>query len=209
MRTAMVAAGLVAAASAYTSVVDVTVTACPPEVTNCPYQTGTAGWEDWSTTTTTKKIDPINTATNSWEEWSTTTTKKIDPINTGTTTWGDWATTTKKIDPINTATNSWEDWASTTKKVDPINTATTWADWSSQTVAPISTVTSSCPVYTATGAPDWLSLLPTDVKSSLAAKWTGAAPSDWCYYSFSTTVSPAQATTAAGWSSQAVAPVST
>ncbi|KAJ9498636.1 hypothetical protein LTR99_007913 [Exophiala xenobiotica] len=196
MRTSVaIAAGLVAAVSAKTYSVtvtdDVTITSCGPTVTNCPYKpTSTADadstetWGDWTTTTTSSKpVSPISTSTSS------------DP------TWGDWTSTSSTpVAPVSTSTSS-----------DP-----TWGDWtstvtSSTPVAPVSTSSSAlCPSYTATTPPAWFSLLPTSVISSISAEWTGAPPSDWCYWTYSTSsLSTSTPVSPVSTSSTPVAPVST
>ncbi|KIX06542.1 uncharacterized protein Z518_04518 [Rhinocladiella mackenziei CBS 650.93] len=169
MRTSVaIAAGLVAVASAKTSTitdtVDVTITSCEPTITDCPYKPAPTSvddytWGDWtSTTTTTTPVEPVSTTT-------------YDP------TWGDWTstttTTTTPVEAVSTSTTwvgTWGDWTSTTTPVSPVTTSSSAA----------------CGSYTATAPPAWFSLLPSSVLSSIEAKWTGAPPADWCYYTYST-----------------------
>merc|ERR1712230_325709 len=145
MRTSIaIAAGLVAAVSAKTYSVtvtdDVTITSCGPTVTNCPYKPTSAAadstetWGDWTTTTTSSKpVSPVSTSTS------------YDP------TWGDWTSTSSTpVAPVSTSSSA------------------------------------ACPSYTATTPPAWFSLLPTSVISSISAAWTGAPPADWCYWTYST-----------------------
>jgi len=229
MRTSFaVAAGLVAVASAgtttITDTVDVTITSCEPSVTNCPYKGGAGGdntWSDWSVSaSTTKPVSPASTSSGSW-----------DP------TWSDWndgssKSTTKPVSPASTSSSSWDatwsDWSdgssTSSKPVSPATTSSvygnTWSDWASTTTGtPVSPASGSaaCGSYTATAPPAWFSLLPTDSLSSLQAQWTGAPPSDWCYYTYSAssliTATPVAASTTAygsgAWSSAPVAAAST
>ncbi|KIX96967.1 uncharacterized protein Z520_07081 [Fonsecaea multimorphosa CBS 102226] len=206
-----VAAGLAAVASAgtttITDTVDVTITSCEPTVTNCPYKGGSdPTWGDWSSvtasTTSSVPVGPASKPTGgaSW-----------DPSGT----WADWSSASSSsstpVGPASKPTGgaSW----------DPSGT---WADWSSATtttpVTPVSaTTTAPCGSYTATTPPAWFSLLPTDQLSSIQAQWTGAPPSDWCYWTYSTgslttTATPVAATStwpagspSGGWSSPVAA----
>ncbi|KIW35413.1 uncharacterized protein PV07_02110 [Cladophialophora immunda] len=196
--TIAVAAGLAAVASAgtttITDTVDVTITSCEPTVTNCPYKGGSdPTWGDWSVTASTTSSVPVSAASSSW-----------DPSGT----WADWSSVSSTSSkPVSAASGTW----------DP-----TWSDWSASTTAsPVSaTSTAPCGSYTATTPPAWFSLLPTDQLSSIQAQWTGAPPSDWCYWTYSTgslktTATPVSATTVAWgspsgtWSSVAAASTGT
>jgi hypothetical protein len=190
MRTTFAVAGLAAVASAgtYTHVetADVTVTSCSPTYTgNCPYKPeGDHTWADWETPSDPAVATTTTTTAHTWEDWTTTTSKPVDPTTTTTHSyWGDWTSS----DPAVVTTTSYDH---------------TWADWTPTTPAAV-TPTSDCGVFTATAPPEWFSYLPSDVKSSIEAKWTGAPPADWCYYTYSTStlystpVSPASSTPAA------------
>ena len=168
------AAAVASAKTTLTETVDVTVTSCEPTVTNCPYKAAATTeadptWGDWTTTTSSIPVSVV----------ATTSSKPYDPENT----WGDWTSTTSSI-PVSVVTTS-------SKPYDPENT---WGDWTSTTSStPVSVVTTStssssaaCGSYTATTPPAWFSLLPSEALSSLSAEWTGAPPSDWCYYTYST-----------------------
>ncbi|OAP59482.1 hypothetical protein AYL99_06780 [Fonsecaea erecta] len=180
-----VAAGLAAVASAgtttITDTVAVTITSCEPTVTNCPYKGGSGDptWGDWSVTASTTSSKPVS-ATGAW-----------DPSGT----WADWSSVSSTSSKPVSATGAW----------DPSGT---WADWSSAStttpVTPVSATTAPCGSYTATTPPAWFSLLPTDQLSSIQAQWTGAPPSDWCYWTYSTgslktTATPVAATNSATW----------
>lgn len=71
----------------------------------------------------------------------------------------------------------------------------TWADWTTTSSSPAEETT-GCGEFTATAPPAWFSYLPSDVKSSIEAKWTGAPPADWCYYTYSTSTLEATTTPA-------------
>lgn len=206
MRTAFVVAGLAAAVIAETYTVthteDVTITSCAPTVTNCPYKKTTStpaagdftwgewdsdseSWDDWETSTMTSAGSTTITSVKK-------TTKPATATSTSTEVWGEW-------DPSSSTTDEWGIWDSTTATD---STSTKTKTTGTVTSVKVSTTnTAACPSYTATGPPEWFSLLPSDVLSSIAAKWTGAPPADWCYYTYSTSSISTSATPVAATSS--------
>lgn len=200
MRTSFaVAAGLAAVATA----ADVTITSCSPTHTNCPYKPESGHWEDWEASTssstpvkvTSSSYDPSQT----WADWSSASTTSSNPVKITSTsssydpshTWADWESSSSSSAPaVSTSSSSYD-------------SSYSWGDWSSVSTTSSSsstpavvTSTSACPMYTATAPPAWFSYLASDVKSSIAAKWTGAPPADWCYYTYSTSTPVASSTPA-------------
>lgn len=208
MRSTIAIAGFAVAASAaktITQTVDVTVISCAPTVTGCADNGGQ--WGQWGSQPAPASTTP---AANTWSTW----VESAKPTSTKPATWSEVHSTSKPVSPASTSTwaewngngqnnngqhgnngspaasSTWQTWAST-----PAAASSTWQTWASTPVAASSTwqtwastpvaASASCPAYTQTAAPTWLAALPSDVKSSLAAKWSTAVPSDWCYYSYS------------------------
>lgn len=192
-----------------------THTNCPYKSTSTPaadfnwgeWDDADGSWGEWETATVTTdgkttitSMKKTSTApatatatTEVWGEWDDGDDDDEDDGDDDDENWGEWKTatvtksgstivtsvkvTTKPATATSTSTDEWGIWDSAT------TTATTTA-----TSAKVTTKASSaaCPSYTAAGPPEWFSLLPSSVLSSVAAKWTGGPPADWCYYTYST-----------------------
>jgi hypothetical protein len=182
MRTSAVAliSGLAAVASATTSTWGYTTSTSSSSSSSSYDPTWSGAWTSSSTTTkaavsTSSSYDP------SWSAWtstSTSTSTSYDP------TWSAWTSTSTSYDP------TWSAWTSTSTSYDP-----TWSAWGSSYTTPVA-ATTPCPAWTSgTAPPAYYTNLPASIKSALPS-WTGAPPSDYCYYtswmqSFSSCTAPA------------------
>jgi hypothetical protein len=137
----------------------------------------------WTTSTTSKAAVSTSTSYDpSWSVWTSTSTSSssYDP------TWSAWTSTSTSTsyDP------TWSAWTSTSTSYDP-----TWSAWGSSYTTPVA-ATTPCPVWTGGATPPaYYTNLPASIKSALPS-WTGAPPSDYCYYtswmqSFSSCSAPA------------------
>merc|ERR1711939_460678 len=179
----------------------VTPTGCvvPPTTTPLPVSTSVTGeWDDWTTSTTTKKATTTTSATGEWDDWTSTTTASTKKATTTSATgeWNDWTTITSE-DP---ETSSWADWSSkpvtkTLTRSGSIITVTgtaSWDDWSSTLVTKTLTQTGSMSTVTGWGAPtastpvagmstvtggEWTS--PASPAGSTVGTSTGVAPAVW------------------------------
>jgi hypothetical protein len=212
MRYALAIAGLAAAAQAatytHTETAEVTITSCAPTHTNCPYRSHTGNdWENWSSTTSATPA-AATTSSVEWGSWNPSASTKT-PQSTATGSWGAWNGASNNPVAAASATESWDAWNGASGK--PAAAASVTGSWGAWSSVAASSTAPSCPKYTETAPPAWMSNLPTPVLSSLAAQWTGAAaPSDWCYYSYVQSIStvktpvasstPAAQSTWAAWS---------
>lgn len=229
MRYALGIAGLAAAAQAatytLTETAEVTITSCAPTHTNCPYRSNTGNeWENWASTTSAHPVaattssgvwgswdpsastkTPQSAATSSWGAWNGASNTPVAAAS-ATGSWGAWNGASNTPVAAASATGSWGAWNGASSK--PVAAASVTGSWGAWSSVAASSTAPSCPKYTDTAPPSWMSNLPTSVLSSLAAQWTGtAAPADWCYYSYvqsiSTVKTPVAASTPAAQSTWA------
>ena len=139
----------------------------------------------WSSTT--EAAVSTSTSYDPWSAWtssSTSTSSSYDP------TWSAWISSSTAEAAVTTSYDpTWSAWSSSSTSYDP-----SWSAWSSTPAA--AAETTPCPVWTGGATPPaYYTNLPASIKSALPS-WTGAPPSDYCYYtewmeSFSSCTAPA------------------
>jgi chitinase len=189
MRTsAIVISGLAAVASATTTSWGYSTTTSSSSSSS--YDPTWSG--SWSTSTTAKAAVSTSSSYDPWSAWTSSTTTKAAVSTSYDPTWSAWSSSTTTEAAVSTSYDpTWSAWSSSsTASYDP-----TWTAWGSGSTA-AAAETTPCPAWTGgTAPPAYYTNLPDSVKSALPS-WTGAPPSDYCYYtswmqSFSSCTAPA------------------
>jgi hypothetical protein len=153
----------------------------------------------WSTSsTTTKAAVSTSSSYDPWSAWTSSSTTKaaVSTSSSYDPSWSAWtSSSTTKAAASASYDPTWSVWTSTTKAAVSTSYDPTWSAWGSGSTA-AAAATTPCPVWTGgTAPPAYYTNLPASIKSALPS-WTGAPPSDYCYYtswmqSFSSCTAPA------------------
>lgn len=143
----------------------------------------------WSSTTSEAAVS-TSSSYDPWSVWSSSSTSSYDP------SWSAWTSSSTTKAAVSTSYDpTWSAWTTSSTTVsasyDP-----SWSAWGSSSTKAAAASTTPCPAWTGGAAPPaYYTNLPDSIKSALPS-WTGAPPSDYCYYtswmqSFSSCTAPA------------------